>query len=166
MTTLFLRSDETLNIHSVRRHHSSFDDDENDDDDDDDDDEIDDDDNENDDESNQSQNNDVNESSENERENDEEEKKSEKNDEDDDDEDDENENDENENVKTNESTSTIFQRSVDVSFFSLEFVFELRRSSRLTRVNVISIKRKKKRAMNSENELTTTSSKCRRVSDV
>ncbi len=181
MTTLSLRLDETLNIRSTRRHHSSSDDDENDDDDDDDDesddnddnddDENDDDDDENDDESNQSQNNDVNESNESERENDEKEEKSEKNDEDKNDEDDDDENnddedDENENEKTSAFASTISQSFVDVSSFSSEFVFELRRNSRLTCVDVTSIKREKDRAINNENELRTTSSKRRRVSDV
>jgi cobalamin biosynthesis protein CobT len=171
MNALFLRSNKTLNIRSTRRDHSSFDDDENDDDDDDDTDENNNDDNENDDESNESQNNDVNESSESEKENDEEKKKNERNEKNENendeknDDDDKNENDENENVKTNESALAIFQRLVDVSFFSSESVFELRCNSRLTHVNVTSIKRKKNDAMNNENELTITSSKRRRVSD-
>ncbi len=84
-----------------------------------------------------------------------------KNDENDDDEDDKNE-----NEKTSAFASATLQRFVDVSFFSFEFVSRLRRSSRLTRVDVTSIKREKDHAMNNENELTTTSSKRRRVNDV
>ncbi len=177
MTTLLLRSDETFNIRSMRRNHSSFDDDEVDDDDnddnennDDDDDESDNDDDENDDESNQSQNNDVNELNDDEIKNDEEEEKNEKNnedenDEDNDDEDDDDENNENENERINAFALTIFQRFVDVSSFFFKFVFRSRRSSRLIRVDVTSIKREKDRAMNYENELLTTSLKRRRVND-